>query len=815
MKCLLTIGISMLGFLSSTGQTQQCPANINFSSGNFTHWQAYTGNNMSGNGPSAIHEVYDSTRTPPTGTIGAITIPEYQLPSVNGIQIIKWPGVDPYGGFSTIPTLNGYAYNYAILLGSTAITRNNGSGARGGYIRGISYRINVPPGPATEPYTMTYAYAMVLENGAHNSYQQPMFSATLSTQDSVITCASPSYLLPTFNNADSRGSFATLDSAAALAEGFKVSPVLSPNSNPNSPYPDAPHLQDVWTKGWTEVTFDLSPYRGTQVILTFESDNCIPGGHFAYSYIAMRNSCAGLIISGDPLACVNNDLTYSVPALTGATYLWTVPANWSITSSTDTSVIHVKVGNSDGLIIVHEINSCANLLDTLAVKTSLPTIPGAIASSATVCADSNSNLLTLGGYQGQIQSWIFSTDGLNWTPLGDTSAVYITNNLKTTTTFRALVQNGPACSVDTSTGATIVVDQPSVAGKLEPVNSNFCLGQTVGALLSLQGSTGLVMNWQVSQDSTRWTDFNPAVNDSTYNVTGITVSSQYRAIVRNGACPADTSSIAFMRLFNAPFPQSVFFPADTTICNGTSAQLKAIVTTGSQYTWLTPDSISGPASGAVTGTPFTISDSTAPKSSTVDVLQISNAGCPNPLYDSFQVNVLPPIIVSAGNDTNVVAGQPLQLQATSNQEGDNFIWTPPFGLSNPDISNPVAQLGAVPDSIRYDVRAISPIGCYGSASILVRVFKTAPDIFVPNAFTPGSGLNNIFRPIPVGIATLSYFRIYNRWGQLVYSTTRAGQGWDGTLNGRPQDTQTYVWMVEGIDYTGRVIAKKGTMTLIR
>ena len=64
---------------------------------------------------------------------------------------------------------------------------------------------------------MTYAYAMVLENGAHNSNQQPLFSATLQTADSVIRCASPQYFLPTFNNA-SNGGNATLDSATAESE---------------------------------------------------------------------------------------------------------------------------------------------------------------------------------------------------------------------------------------------------------------------------------------------------------------------------------------------------------------------------------------------------------------------------------------------------------------------------------------------------------------------------------------------------------------------------------------------------------------------
>ena len=78
----------------------------------------------------------------------------------------------------------------------------------------------------------------------------------------------------------------------------------------------------------------------------------------------------------------------------------------------------------------------------------------------------------------------------------------------------------------------------------------------------------------------------------------------------------------------------------------------------------------------------------------------------------------------------------------------------------------------------------------------------------------GMGLN-IFRPIPVGISSIQYFRVYNRWGQLLYSTSHLGEGWDGNISGKPQEIGGYVWMVLGTTYTGEKIYKKGTMTLIR
>src|SRR5581483_8849516 len=152
--------------------------------------------------------------------------------SVNGIRLITRQDADPFGGFPMIPTINGHTYHYSVLLGSTSVAERQAndpsggqsnpgsSGPKGGYIRGISYLIKVPSGPSSLPYTITYAYAMVLENGTHPSELQPMARAIVSTPAGVIDCASPAYFLPT----DGGG----LDSAAAEANGFTLSPIPTP-----------------------------------------------------------------------------------------------------------------------------------------------------------------------------------------------------------------------------------------------------------------------------------------------------------------------------------------------------------------------------------------------------------------------------------------------------------------------------------------------------------------------------------------------------------------------------------------------------------
>jgi hypothetical protein len=812
MKCRLSVLFLLICF-KSFPQAQTCPVNINFVTGDLTHWFAYTGNNRNGyTGPNALIQDYDSTVVDPRGTIGTQSIIEYLLPSYQGIQVLTTSRTDPFGLFPTIPTINGYSYKYSILLGSTAITQGNGfAGSGGGYIRGVSYNINVPPGPATEPYTMTYAYAMVLENGTHISNFQPVISARLETSAGLITCASPSYYLPTFNNVSESGRGATLDSARAKANGFKVSNTRSPNSNPD-PTVGGGSLQDVWTKNWTEVTFDLSPYRGQSVSLTFEADNCVPGGHFAYAYIAIRNSCAGLEISGDSLVCFNTIVTYSVPALAGATYDWIVPSTWTLASSDTSNIIQVKPIAAGGLLSVREKNSCADLSDTIQIKTLPGPIGGVLDGSTTVCIGENSSILSLSNYSGTINDWLSSTDSVTWSVIPDFSTQYLAANLNSKTMFKVVVGKGTVCPPDTSSVATIAVDQKTIGGQISPPNAILCAGQNVGETLLLSGNTGDVQNWQYSMDGINWSDYVPANSTAFNTVSDITSTTLYRLIDKNGVCPPETSSTAMITFNPISFPQATIAPADTTICYGSMTLLKANIAIGTSYVW-SPASL---GAGSIAVAPLNFSTQVTPDSSEDYVLQIVNSGCPNPLLDTFRVRVLAPVIVNAGRDTSVVVGQSMQFDAYSSDAGpDNFLWTPATELSDPLIYNPVAVYTANDDVIKYKVKATTPFGCTGVGYINVKVYKTRPDLFVPNAFTPGTAINSIFRPIAVGIASLSYFRIYNRMGQLVFSTSSLGSGWDGLLNGVPQPIGGYVWMAQATDYQGTIVTKKGTMVLIR
>jgi gliding motility-associated-like protein len=97
-----------------------------------------------------------------------------------------------------------------------------------------------------------------------------------------------------------------------------------------------------------------------------------------------------------------------------------------------------------------------------------------------------------------------------------------------------------------------------------------------------------------------------------------------------------------------------------------------------------------------------------------------------------------------------------------------------------------------------------------------RVKFAAINIYVPKVFTPnGDGTNDVLKPILVGISTFHYFNVYNRWGNLIFTTQDPNYGWDGRFKGVPQPVETYLWIAEGIDINGKKIVAKGMTSLVK
>ena len=193
-----------------------------------------------------------------------------------------------------------------------------------------------------------------------------------------------------------------------------------------------------------------------------------------------------------------------------------------------------------------------------------------------------------------------------------------------------------------------------------------------------------------------------------------------------------------------------------------------------------------------------------------EVVASNSFGCADTAYP--QITVFSGGLISLGIEDSVTVypGESYHIIPSGNCV--SFNWFPPEGLSNPGISDPTATPSS---NTIYVVTVITDNGCIARDSIYFHVNEDN-DYAIPNAFTPGTGVNNEFRLITKGIAHLNHFRIYNRWGQLVFETKNIDAGWDGSWKGEPQPFGVYVYDVEAVSsITGKIFKMHGNITLLR
>ncbi len=161
------------------------------------------------------------------------------------------------------------------------------------------------------------------------------------------------------------------------------------------------------------------------------------------------------------------------------------------------------------------------------------------------------------------------------------------------------------------------------------------------------------------------------------------------------------------------------------------------------------------------------------------------------------------------------------LQVTNTSTGQIDTWQWKFDvLGNSSLKDPPPFLfPTINREAYYTVKLLAgniSLGCVDSARVTLTVLDFCL-IEVPTGFTPNNdGLNDYFRPHNALKADNYDFRVFNRWGQLVFQSRNWQDQWDGRLNGKLQTTGVYVWM---LSYTHRdtkqPVFRKGTVTLIR
>lgn len=178
---------------------------------------------------------------------------------------------------------------------------------------------------------------------------------------------------------------------------------------------------------------------------------------------------------------------------------------------------------------------------------------------------------------------------------------------------------------------------------------------------------------------------------------------------------------------------------------------------------------------------------------------------------SMPVNINPNPIVNASGDTLIDLGGSADLSLTTNTAGD-IVWSPSDNVNCSDCPEVIATPYI---TTNYTVTVTDINGCSGSDIVIVMVDNDEDIIGVPSAFSPNNdGFNDLVRVLGVGIEEM-HFKIYNRYGQLVFETTDQNEGWDGVFNGQKLNQGVFAYTLEYILVNGVEGKKEGSITLIK
>ncbi len=307
--------------------------------------------------------------------------------------------------------------------------------------------------------------------------------------------------------------------------------------------------------------------------------------------------------------------------------------------------------------------------------------------------------------------------------------------------------------------------------------------------------------WSTSPDFSD--TLNTDLTDSVLNITpsGSTV---FYVMAGNAGCyQVDSVVVNFIS-------SAILLSGTDSICIGETAQLLATNSSTSftfTYDWA-PDSliVSGGAASQVTVQPTV--------SQYIYVTASASNGCV--VTDSIFVAVgtLPSgSVIASASEYNVPVGTTVTL---SGQPSGlvSYEWLPPTAVSNPSMQSTTAN---ILQNTLFTL-TVSDGVCEKSDTVLVKVFTSIcgePFIFVPNAFSPNGDNENDVLFVRGQLIEGMLFRVFDRWGEMVFESTDRTIGWDGTFRGKQLDPDVYDYYLKAVCIDGAESIIKGNITLMR
>mgnify|MGYP000341673610 CR=1 FL=1 len=302
-----------------------------------------------------------------------------------------------------------------------------------------------------------------------------------------------------------------------------------------------------------------------------------------------------------------------------------------------------------------------------------------------------------------------------------------------------------------------------------------------------------------------------AINETLINTTANPVTVTYNYVLTANGCN-NTQSITVV--VNPSATMSSALTAN--VCSGRLFKYTPLsATAGTTYAW-SRAAVTGITNTAATGTGAiseTLTNSTQAPINVTYVYTLTANGCSNTQNLVVTVNPTPAkLIITADGPTVFCKEESVVLRFNPTNTG-TYQWY----QDGVPVSGATATNTTVYTAGSFTAIVTNSYGCASdpSTAMLVEVpceiGISLPDIFTPN----GDGSNDKIKPIVPGIHTFSFFRVYNRWGNLVFESTDPDAAWDGSYKGEMQPQDSYSYVIEGYNFRNELIRKQGTITLVR
>lgn len=221
------------------------------------------------------------------------------------------------------------------------------------------------------------------------------------------------------------------------------------------------------------------------------------------------------------------------------------------------------------------------------------------------------------------------------------------------------------------------------------------------------------------------------------------------------------------------------------------------------------------ASGGIAYSWIPASDFSTPNNSTATLIPRENVnykviveneiGCQ--ATADLPITLFPIGFVSAGEDKIIEYGESVTLNGSSSE--GTIVWTPDYRLSCLDCLQPLSRTDS---TIKYTISLTDSFGCKYSDETLILVEGS---LYIPNAFTPnGDGINDFFGPEAIDVSRYS-LKIFNRWGEIIFTSNNLKNSWDGTFKGKTVQNDVYVYQLNYEFNTGKTGNVVGRVTLIQ